>query len=638
MEAVSRSAEPPDRAMQEARRLISSQYNPPPKILDMFGGGGTIPYEAIQLGAETYSADSNALSVFIQKCFMVYSQKAEQKNIASLVERSGTNVLRQLTRETSPLYPLRNTSALSESGAAPNAYLWTYSFQCSNCGYRFFLSKRPWLSKKKGKNIRLHISDRGDRQVFSIENDSEFPDNTVWNGKSRGVKCPKCGYITDNIGIHMCQDELAAMIGSGTGTGKEFIPPLSKAMPSADFIRETENDLLAELGIELPASELPKWSGIVNPALYGIKTHGDFFNPRQRLVLLFLIRALRDEYTRLLSSESQDTANYVIALLSGLTDQIIDWNCRLSMWIPQNEQVGRAFCGPGVSMLWDYAETDPVLNGPGNLWKKLKRIVDGSRSIKPFPGNAHIFHANAQELPFEDDFFDAIVTDPPYYDNIYYSVLADFFFAWKRLLLRQIEPALFDRSTTENGKELVASKFRSQTAKNAHEDYCTELGRAIRQAERVLKKDGVFCFIYSHSSLNAWEALIRAYRPASLMITGVQPLSIERKQRPRAMTSDAVNTCIVFVSHKGGRKKNISSDELKNKTENICSGDFVSDLQKAGWHKKDIAIAVYAHGAAMIANAKSVDGCSGDLDALIAVERVVKEKFPEFRIVKRKSL
>lgn len=636
MEAISHSANPPDQAMEDARQLISSQYSEPPKILDMFGGGGTIPYESLQIGAETYSTDTNALSVFIQKCFMVHSQKADSAHIPSLVEKSGTNILRQLTRETSPLYPLRNPSRACELGSAPNAYLWTYSFQCSNCRYRFFLSKRLWLSKKKGKNIRLGISDKEARQVFSIKTACRSSAcDTVWNGRSRGITCPGCGYVTDSIGIHLCQDELAAMIAPGTGTGKTFMLPVSEAVPSADFITETENNLLAELGIELPATELPKWSGIVNPALYGIKTHGDFFNPRQRVVLLFLIKALRDEYTRLLSSESQNTANYVIGLLSGLMDQMIDWNCRLSMWIPQNEQAGRAFCGPGVSMLWDYAETDPVLNGPGNLWKKLKRIADGSRGIKQFPGKAHICHAPAQELPFEDNFFDAIVTDPPYYDNIYYSVLADFFFAWKRLLLRQTEPALFDKITTENPKELVASKFRS---KNAHEDYCKELGRAIRQAERVLKKDGVFCFIYSHSSLNAWEALIRAYRPASLVITGVQPLSIERKQRPRAMRSDAVNTCIVFVSHKGGRKKKIGSDELKSRIQAICSGDFVADIRKAGWHEKDIAIAVYAQGVAMIANAESVSGCSGDLDALSALEKAVKENFPEFRIVKRKSL
>lgn len=308
------------------------------------------------------------------------------------------------------------------------------------------------------------------------------------------------------------------------------------------------------------------------------------------------------------------------------------------MWIPQNEQVGRAFCGPGIPMLWDYVETDPVSSGPGNLWDKLKRIVKGSRSIKKFPNKGQIAHAYAQKLPYNSDYFDAIVTDPPYYDNVYYSALADFFYSWKRILLQQLEPDIFRDNSTDCKRELVASKYRNGTGQNAHEEYCRQLKMAISEAARVLKPEGVFCFIYSHSSLNGWEALIRAYRPANLVITSVQPLSIERKQRPRAMTSRAVNTCITFIARRcDGPKINVNLDQILNKFREICAGNFITDLESSGWNKADTGIAVFAHGVAMIANFESIND-SSDIDALVAIENIVKERIAEFKVAKRKSL
>ncbi|MFQ6749082.1 DUF1156 domain-containing protein, partial [Bordetella pertussis] len=135
--------------------------------------------------------------------------------------------------------------------------------------------------------------------------------------------------------------------------------------------------LLQRTGLALPATTLPAWSGIVNPALYGMRGHADLFNPRQRLVTLMLLEELLAEHRTLQAAHGADVARFVSASLSGLIDQMVDWNCRLSMWIPQNEQVGRAFCGPGVAMLWDYAEVDPVGTGPGNLHAKLERICAG---------------------------------------------------------------------------------------------------------------------------------------------------------------------------------------------------------------------------------------------------------------------
>ncbi len=603
----------------------------------MFGGSGTIAYEAANLGAEAYSADTNQLATFIQKCTLVYSQCKERESLPRLVEGAGVSVLKRLAADSSPLFPLRET----DTDSSPVCYLWTYSTTCEACGYTFYLSKRPWLSRKNGASTGLVVDDSGVKQRVSIQNvDAAYVWDSVWVGKNGIVRCPKCGALHQEMKIGSCTDELVAIIKARARGGKEFVLAPTDAIVPTQILLKMQDELLDELRIDLPASNLPAWSGIVNPALYGMGTHADLLNLRQRVVLLLLVRSLRIEYEVLRQHHGKELADCVVAFLSSLIDQMVDWNCRLSMWISQNEQVGRAFCGPGIAMLWDYAETDPVLQGPANLWAKLKRIVNAIRLIPTFPLKPHIRQASADSLPFADDFFDAIVTDPPYYDNLYYSVLADFFYSWKRLVLAKLEPKLFTSPATDSSRELVASTCRNGNSTRAHTKYCEQLAQAIKEAARVLKPDGIMSFVFSHSSIKAWEAFVRAFRASSFVISSVQPLSIERRQRPRSMTSSAVNTCLAFIARKNtdSPKREMSRHDLATLFASVVDGSFGQSLQAAGWEEGDIGIALYAHGVAMLSNVSSVIGASSDVEILTQFELLVRQRFPGFRMQKRSSL
>lgn len=617
----------------KAHRIITKGYSSAPKMLDMFGGGGTIPFESKNLGVDTYSIDANQLSVFIQKCNMVYSNQVDLEKAKSIVSSSGKAILSRLKEETNWLYPLRETSKEKTFG-----YMWSYKKRCDNCDKEFYLIKRPWLSTKKGKRLSFVKKEGKNGDIIGIEtisNDSYYP--VAWEKGTGKCICPYCHSLQEQVLISNCEDSLLAIINKEK-SGKTFELAPKKAVPSVDTMDKMEMQILKEIQSELPKSELPVWSGIVNPALYGIKTHSDFLNRRQRLLLVYLIRELIIEYNNL-SSNDEIMAKFVIGVLSSLIDQIVDWNCRLSMWIGVNEQVGRAFCGPGIAMLWDYTETDMLLHGPANLWDKLDRIVKGVSSFEHSEGKITIKHAHAQELPFDDNMFDAIVTDPPYYDNIYYSILADFFYAWKRILLKKIAPELFLNEITDNKYELVASTRRQGKGENAHESYCIELQQAFKEAARVIKPDGVFSFIYSHSSVNGWDAIIQAYRSSPFWITSVQPLSIERKGRPRSVLSEAVNTCMTFVARKNNaERKPITMDNLCSETNSIMESFGKQLTEQSGWNGADAGLAVLAYAVGIIANSKCVTGANSDSDALIQVSKKIKEVFPEFTLKIRSSL
>ncbi len=621
--------------LKTAKRFIVKGYNQTPRLLDMFGGGGTIPFESHLLGIDTYSIDINELSVFIQKCNMVYSKAV---NIEDIIKKSGQKILEALKAKTDWLFPLRKKYKDEVFG-----YLWTYSINCPHCAYKMYLIKRPRLSKKKSKNQAFIISNGVRSQQIKIEAAGDnYKFSSVWAKRGGSVICPGCNKTIEGLNIKNCKDELISLIQKKSAAGKLFLPAEDNAVAALKDIIKTEKKLLKKMGCKLPESKLPRWSGIVNPSLYGIDTHADFLNPRQRLLLLYLIDELCAEYDYLLELHGADTARLAAGLLSALIDQLIDWNCRLAMWIAQNEQVGRAFCGPGIAMLWDYAETDPLLNGPANLNDKLNRIIAGVKSFVPARSGGeddntvntvHIQQAQAQALPFRGSFFDAIVTDPPYYDNIFYSALADFFYAWKRLLLIKIEPELFAKPATDNNDELVASSFRSETPALAHHKYCDQLQKALNQGARVLKTTGVMSFVYSHGSINGWLAFIQAFRNSPFIITSIQPLNIERKQRPRAVASDAVNTCITFICRKSKlEKRETKIGDLKLKLNEIINEFCLPLVKKENWSEQDIALASFANAVGIISNSKKISGVTDDAAALKIITADIKKNFPSFNM------
>ena len=619
--------------IDEARSSIIKGYPYIPKVLDMFGGGGTIPYEALNLGLDSYSIDSNELSVFIQRANLQYLHDVDIDDLVDILEESGKRILKELKDLTAPIFPKR----IREDGKETINYLWTYSYPCDKCGNYFSLAKRYWISKKKAKNLFLKINETGKNPQFSIERGELISTQTNWVNRLNRVRCPHCGHDNSNVTVKKAKDVIAVEVVKNKNR-KEFYIADGLSDEMIDKIKILEKYLLKKLNTSLPNSILPKWSGIVNPALYGIDTHADIFNIRQRVSCLALLKALKDEYIYLTKQKGIPVAKYTISILSGLVDQMVDWNCRMSTWISQNEQVGRAFCGPGISMCWDFSETDPVANGPSNLNAKLKRIIQGAIAIKKLPHKGHVKLAAAQNLPFEDEIFDAIITDPPYYDNIFYTILADNFYAWKRILLKDIEPDLFKNGNTSFDQELVASTRRNGNSNKAHVNYCKNLNDAINEAARVLKKDGTMSFIYSHNSVLGWEALIKTFRHSPLIFTSIQPLSIERKQRPRSIRSEAVNTCVVFVSKKLSMvRKPVTLANIISSFGKIIESDFIISLRNAGWCNEDIATGLIAYGVALISNALYIEE-TDDMSVLLKIEYEINKEFPMFKLAKRKSL
>jgi len=174
-----------------------------------------------------------------------------------------------------------------------------------------------------------------------------------------------------------------------------------------------------------------------------------------------------------------------------------------------------------------------------------------------------VIQASATKLPYPDNYFDAIFTDPPYYDNVYYSNLSDFFYVWLKRTLGDLYPDMFSTPLTPKSKEIVADPIRHQNKKEAQNFFEKNLNKSFQEIYRVLKPNGIITIVYTHKSTSGWEVLINSLLDSGLVVTTSWPIHTEMKARLRARESAALASSIYFVARKIERKETGWYNEVK---------------------------------------------------------------------------
>ncbi len=166
-----------------------------------------------------------------------------------------------------------------------------------------------------------------------------------------------------------------------------------------------------------------------------------------------------------------------------------------------------------------------------------------------------VLQSSATELPYPDNYFDAVFTDPPYYDNINYAELSDFFYVWLKRSLGDLYPELFSTPLVPKSKEIVANPVRHGGQAKAKEFFETMLKKAFQEIHRVLKPNGIAVIVYAHKSTTGWETLINSLLDSGLVITASWPIDTEMKARLVAKDSAALASSIYIVCRKLQREE-----------------------------------------------------------------------------------
>lgn len=583
--------------IERARRdILDANDGVPPKVLDPFGGGGAIPLEALRLGCETYSNDLNPVAVLIQKCTLEYPQKygrptesaanetlfgtTTRNPLLEDVKKWGAWVLAEAKRELKCFYPQE------EDGSIPVGYIWARAIPCQNpsCGAEIPLMGQFWLAKKEKKKVALYPFVENGEVNFKIVGDGYEPMPEGFDPRrgtvSRAVAvCPVCGGTVEaKLTRQLFQEgkareRMVAVVTHTLGTTGKHYHAITNAhltiFQSAEaYLTEKREKLMLEWGMDpVPDEPLPKerikGSSGFRVLLYGINTWGALFNTRQKLTLITFVEKVRASYQKMVAEgESEEYAKAVVSYLALCISRCSDFESTLVTWLNHVENSGHTFTRQAIPMVWDFFELNlfsPVSQGTfHSMFGQILRTIEILKQTKySFAGLTT--QGSATSLPYPSDFFDAIFTDPPYYDNVAYADLSDFFYVWLKRALGFLYPELFSTPLTPKLNEIIQDPARGK----GKQFFEKSLKLSFQEIHRVLKPNGIAVIVYAHKSTEGWETLINSLLDSGLIISGAWPLNTEMKGRINAMETAALASSIYIVARKMERESTGFYNEVK---------------------------------------------------------------------------
>lgn len=569
-----------ERVLEKARAEIrrSCDGSPPP-ILDPFCGGGSIPLEAQRLGLEAHASDLNPVAVLITKALIeippkfagqppVHPDDGERirgtqawkgaQGLAEDVRWYGEWMRREAEKRIGHLYPRATFPDGSE--ATVIAWLWARTVTCPNpaCGATMPLVRSFWLGKKKGKEAWVQPVVEGKRVRFEIRHDpSGPPDGTVTR---RGATCLVCGspvplaHVRAEGKAGRMGAQLMAIVAEGDRR-RVYLPPTEEHEQAAAVPRPEG----------VPETELPEQALGFRVQGYGMTHHADLFTNRQLTALTTfsdLVGEARERVARdAVETGLGDAASYADAVATYLAcaiDRVADRGSSLCSWdsSPTREAVRNTFARQAMPMNWDFAEGNAFAGSSGNLADSVEWVV---RAIEALPAGVPGTALQRDAARLDGDAGICVIsTDPPYYDNVGYSDLSDFFYVWLRRSLDGAAPDGFQTLLTPKSAELVADPFRFDGDRATAERFFEGGFRTVFQRlGRGTPADFPMTVFYAfkQSELDGhdgvastgWETMLDGMIGAGLAVTATWPMRTELGNRMRNLDSNALATSIVLA-------------------------------------------------------------------------------------------
>jgi putative DNA methylase len=654
---------------------IEAGRAPRPKVLDMFAGGGAIPLEALRLGCEAHALDLNPVAHIIQLCTLVYPQrfgKADPnargmtgpKNnegqttwggLANEVKHWGKWVLEKVREEIGDLYPLipdpdarpelltgeRHLPGLEPSDQlklpggflTPVAYLWTRTVSCKNptCKATVPLVKQTWLCKKKDRYVALKMiaasgKKRVQFQVVEAKTESALGFDPSMGSTAGNATCPFCGTVADSdhvklegMNSRLGFQPMAIACAAKGREGKSYfsVDDLPKFLPDGEAIESRLRSLCEESNLSIPTEPIINDAkGALFCVLYGINTWGDIFSPRQTLCMLTFVKAVHQAEKQIREAAiSTDATKAVVTFLAAMVDKLADFNSVQCTWnYTGGRGVKNSFGRQTLGMIWDCAETNPFQEEAAS-WPKINEDIPAAIEMLTMQGTVapDVQRGSAMQAPWPDGSLDAVITDPPYYDNVPYADISDFFYVWLRRSVGHIYPEHFANLGTPKRSEAVADAVRHGGDKKvANAAYESMMAQAFREAGRMLKPAGSLVVVYAHKTTLGWSTLVEALRLAGFTITEAWPLDTEMKGRVRAMDSAALASSIFLVGRKReGNGIGAYETDVQPELESIVR-ERVNTLWDQGISGADLVIACVGAGLRAFTRFGRVEYANGD--------------------------
>jgi putative DNA methylase len=632
--------EPPPKG--DGKAILDFLQTKAPPVYDPFSGGGSIPLEAQRLGLRAYGSDLNPVAVLIGKALVEIPPKfaglppvnpksrAEiarggrwngkgAQGLAEDVRHYGQWMRDEAEKRIGHLYP--KATLADESEATVIAWLWARTVRSPDPaakGAMVPLVSSFMLSTKEGKKAwvevvidpaepdgwRFEVAFAGDlsevqtelracgtRARSRVSNASEGARYKHWKPtKGSNFVCAISGASitakhikSEGMAGHLSA-RLMAIVAEGD-RGRVYLAPKSSHEQLAASVEPGDT---AALAVDMP--ENPRW---FSPPGYGMRQFGDLFTPRQLVALTTFSDLVGEAREKALADATaaglppaarladggigaEAYADAVATYLAFACDRCADFGNSATRWSASNEKVMNLFARQAIPMVWDFPEANSLANVVGGFKPAIEFTAD-CLELSPASSLGYVSLVDAAKNGFSVSPV-AISTDPPYYDNIGYADLSDFFYVWLRRSLSGVWPDLFRRLTTPKAEELVATPYRHGSKDAAEAFFMQGMSEALTAMRKAATDAEPLAIYYAFKQSEVaqdgitsagWASFLQAIVEAGLAIDGTWPNRSEQSERLIGKGSNALASSIVLVCRKRGTDASV-----------ITRADFVRLLRK----------------------------------------------------------
>jgi putative DNA methylase len=613
-----------------------------PRVLDMFAGGGSIPLEAARLGCESHALELNPVAHLVELATLVYPARYGKRLVEEV--RRWSRIVFECTRaEVGDLYPpvADPKTPPRELGGArqtrlkgmedpqealpvpagrltPVAYLWTRTVPCRNCGATVPLHRQTWLRQKPGGFVAVRpVAVSGERRARYelLESAAKEAAQAVaeWGfdptdlSKGGETECLFCRAAVPTEHVKDCgrsrrmDVQLMAVVASRNGEhGKAYLSASQATGVDGGEVKRRLDDVMRRERLSTDEAALPPAGALgfrVQP--YGFKTWDQLFTDRQLLTLFTFIKHVRKAYEEMIQGGvDPGLAKAVATYLALIVDKVAERNSSVTHWDASAEFIQVDIGSGRMRMTWDFPEVNPF-GGASGSWDQSTRDTLGALEALVADGlkSCVVQRGSALALPYEDGTFDAVVTDPPYYDNVPYSYLADFFYVWLKRSVGHLYPEHFAAATSPVKAEAVMDPSRHGGKKaKAKAEYEAMMARAFDEARRVLKPGAPMVCVYAHKTTAGWATLVDALRRSRFVVTEAWPLDTENPSRQRSQESAALASSIFLVARRRETEDTGSYEHVVRPELERVVRERVEALWELGIAGADLVIAAVGAG------------------------------------------
>ena len=584
-----------ERVLEAAKaEILKSTNGNPPELLDPFAGGGAIPLEAQRLGLKAHAHDLNPVAVMINKAMIEIPPRfagmapvnpeaqishmehiwSRAQGLAEDVRYYGEWMKEEAFKRIGHLYPKVKVPREQGGGdATVIAWIWARTVKCPNpaCGCEMPLASSFVLSKKKGKEAWVKPIPDGKRVRFEVQS-GKCPKEyeSYKTGRGATFKCPCCGEVT--------LDEYVKQEGKNNRIGSQLMAIAAEGKRGRIYCSPNEEHILTaqvEKPQDGPAGMLPGNPRWFSPPAFGMDHYEDLFTPRQLTALTTFSDLVAEAQQKVeadavaagmaddhlpLRNGGQGARAYGEAVgvyLALILDRLADRSSSICSWDSGYVKIRNTFGRQAIPMTWDYAEGNPFSHSTGSFHSMIEWVAKCLMEFPAFPS------AEASQLDAQRDcgLRDIMVsTDPPYYDNIGYADLSDFFYVWLRQSLRDTYPELFSTMLVPKAEELIATPYRHDGSVEAAKDFFEDgMLSACKQMYLYAREDIPVTIYYAYkqsdsdadgTASSGWETMLSAVINAGFDITGTWPMRTEMANRSIASGTNALASSIVLVCRK----------------------------------------------------------------------------------------